>query len=173
MIKCGAMRDSAPGIRVCQPRRSFPIPPIVVAVVLAATGLGCEGVFGPPEDRTELLPGPPKEGVRFAETQPANAYLPLVRGIAQRTVFEVTSPEGIAVSIRELVIGPKQTTEPFKFASGMMIAVIAGSGELTIGERRVLLELGSGFTIPPGESVRIVNDNDQALTMRGYLIGGE
>jgi mannose-6-phosphate isomerase-like protein (cupin superfamily) len=122
----------------------------------------------------ELLAAP-TGAVESSAYRPSNAYRPVVPGMLARTVTHVEIG-GAAIEVRDILVGPGQTTERATLESTAVFTVLSGSGELRIYSRNgrltssATVRPGSKGAVPLGASFSVENSSDSQFDMRMRLI---
>lgn len=146
---------------------------LVVLVPLAASiGLaGCAELRDPYAGSHDLLAQPAGEQARFSVYEPEAPFEPLVRGLLDRTRFAAGG-----VELHDLLVGPRQTTDPATFPQAVLITVVGGQGRMEItgagGQRVESLEAGAAFMLQPGDRFTIVNRSDSQIDIDLTLFAG-
>jgi quercetin dioxygenase-like cupin family protein len=155
-----------------QPRRnSLAFRPFLVLMLLLTAASGCQ-----PEKALEgrgLLPDAPADQTASA-AEPAKAPFdqPLGEGAFARTVFQTTGPSNIAVTVRDVIVGP-QAEAPLAAAGPVVIDVNSGSGTASSGGKTLDLSLGNAVSFPAGVAIAVKNTGDTSLVLRLYMLEGK
>ena len=125
----------------------------------------------------EPLEAPPADAPH-SPYQPQKPYEQFVEGMLTRTVVRLTQ-DGLALEIRDLLIGPNQNTEVARLPGTAVITVLDGRGVLQIAEgdgqpkRTIDIEVGSTATIIPGQAFSVSNRTDRQIHIRVRLFAAQ
>jgi len=122
----------------------------------------------------EVLPAPTGQP-KPSGYRPENPYAPLVSGMLARRVTQA-EVRGTAIQIRDILVGPGQTTERATLESTAVYTVLNGSGQLRVYSARGQLVAarevrpGSKGAMPLGASFAVENSSGGQFDMRLRLI---
>ncbi len=117
-----------------------------------------------------LIPPPKPEEVKFSSFQPQNPYLQVVPGLLSRALFAADEADGMRVEVRDLLVGPNQTSASTILPGTATCEVRSGSGVLSLGEKRQQFHIGETFVIPDGQNFTIANESEIPIGIRVHLI---
>jgi mannose-6-phosphate isomerase-like protein (cupin superfamily) len=129
---------------------------------------GCEDDQSP--EKTPLLPEAGPNEKNFSPYQAQNPYAEITKGLLARTVFEAAGPPGTRVEIRDLLVGPGQSTESATMPGAAVFDVRSGSGTIVHGGQTQEFKTGTTFGISEGESFVIQNKAEIPVTIRVNLL---
>ena len=145
---------------------------VVSLIVFLLTGGGCQ-----PEKAVEgrgLLPeAPPDQTTSTAAPTKFPFDQPLGETAFVRTVFQTSGPSNIAVTVRDVIVGPHGKALLPAVAGPVVIDVSSGSGSALIGDKKLELSLQNPVSVPAGATVALANTTDLPLVLRLYLLEGK
>jgi hypothetical protein len=140
---------------------------LLLSLVMCCTLLSCER--DQTADKTSLLPGATPSDKNFSPYQPPNGYAEMTKGLLSRTVFESAGPPGTRIEIRDLFVGPGQSSESASLPGAAVFDVRSGSGSLVHGGQSQEVKTGTTIGISEGESFAIQNQADLPIIIRVNL----
>lgn len=145
--------------------------PVLLFLLLLIAASGCK-----PEKALEghgILPDAPADQTAFA-VEPAKAPFdqPLGEAAFARTVFQTTGPSNIAITVRDVIVGP-HAEAALAAAGPVVIDVNSGSGSATAGSKTLELNLGGAVSFPAGVAIALKNSGDISLVLRVYTLEGK
>jgi hypothetical protein len=102
-----------------------------------------------------------------------NPYQQLVPGLLTRTLFTASSGAGFRVEVRDLLVGPRQTTSPVSLPGAAVFEVRSGSGLVTLAGDSQEVQPGSSFALSEGGEFAIKNETAVPLIIRAHLFLAE
>lgn len=143
---------------------------LVTVRALAASLVLLGGCAGDPGGRA-LLTRPSEGSIRFSDYRPDRPFEPVAAGLLARTVFSEQTASGLRIEVRELLVGPKQTTARHVLPATALLDVRAAVGAtITRGDgKAAALAAGATLRIAEGEAIVIENHGDEPLVVTAYL----
>jgi hypothetical protein len=143
---------------------------LVAVRVLAASLVLVGGCAGDPGGRA-LLARPPEGSIRFSDYRPDRPFESVAAGLLARTVFSEQTSSGLRIEVRELLVGPRQTTARHLLSAAALLDVRSAAGAtITRGDgKAVALTAGTTLRIGEGEAIVIENRGDEPLVVTAYL----
>ncbi len=117
-----------------------------------------------------LIPAPKPEEVKFSSFQPQNPYLQLAPGLLSRTLFATDEADGMRVEVRDLLVGPNQTSASATLPGSATCEVRSGGGVLSMGDKHQQFHMGETFVIPDAQNFTIANESEIPIGIRVHLI---
>ena len=143
----------------------------ICAVLFLALSLllsGCETAHE--SEKTPLLPETGPDERNFSPVQFKNPYTELSKGLLTRTVFETDTPGALHIEVRDLLVGPGQTTVGTSLPGAAVFDVRLGSGNLVLDGKTRELQTGTTVAISEGQSFVIENREGNPIAIRVHLI---
>jgi hypothetical protein len=143
---------------------------LVAVRALAASLILLGGCEADPGGRA-LLARPAEASIRFSDYQPDRPFQPVAAGLLARTVFSEQIASGVRVEVRELLVGPKQTTARHVLPAAALLDVrTAVAATITRGDGKPsALAAGATLRIVEGEAIVIENHGEEPLVVTAYL----
>jgi len=129
---------------------------------------GCETTRE--SEKTPLLPDAAPDERSFSPTQAKNPYAELSKGLLTRTVFETDAPGGLRIEVRDLLVGPGQTTASVSLPGAAVFEVRLGSGKIVLDGTARNLQTGATIAVSEGQSFVIENLEENPIAIRVHLI---
>jgi hypothetical protein len=128
---------------------------------------GCEGDPG----GRALLARPAEASIRFSDYRPDRPFQQVAAGLLARTVLSEPIAAGVRVEVRELLVGPRQSTAPHVLPATALLDVRAALGAtITRGDGKPsALAAGATLRVLEGEAIVIENPGDEPLVVTAYL----
>jgi mannose-6-phosphate isomerase-like protein (cupin superfamily) len=121
-------------------------------------------------EKTPLLPEAGPNEQQLSPYQPQNPYTELGKGILTRTVFETDAGSGLRVEVRDLLVGPGQSSASVSLPGAAVFEVRLGSGTLAVGGASQELRTGSTLHVAEGQAFVINNKAETPIAIRVYLV---
>lgn len=117
-----------------------------------------------------LIPQPPEAELELHPQKPEMPFAQLAPGILARTRHTAEAAPRFRVEIRDLLVGPGQTTAELRLPAAAILEVRAGTGTIAIDGERAELKPGASFSVAEGQRFQIANGSDAQIAIRALLI---
>jgi len=121
-------------------------------------------------EKTPLLPEPGPDEHNFSPDQTKSPYVEVGKGLLTRTVFETDAPGDLHVEVRDLLVGPGQTTASVSLPGAAIFEVRLGSGTVVVNDTTRQIQTGATMAVSEGESFVIENKGENPIAIRVHLI---
>ncbi len=121
-------------------------------------------------EKTPLLPEAGPEERNFSPDQSKGPYVEAAKGLLTRTVFETDAPGDLHVEVRDLLVGPGQTTASLSLPGAAIFEVRLGSGTVVVNDKARQIQTGATMAVSEGESFVIENKGENPIAIRVHLI---
>jgi len=121
-------------------------------------------------EKTPLLPEAGPDERNFSPDQSKSAYVEAGKGLLTRTVFETDAPGDLHVEVRDLLVGPGQTTASVSLPGAAIFEVRLGSGTVVVNDKPRQIQTGATMAVSEGESFVIENKGENPIAIRVHLI---
>jgi len=142
---------------------------LILTLLTVMLQTACGGIYRTGADGTGLLPGPPPGEVKFSKYQPENPYTQVAKGLLTRTVYQAASGTGYRVEVRDLLVGPGQSSPEVSLPGAAVFEVRSGNAIVTSAGKPLEVRAGSAFALSEGASFAIENRADSQLSMRVHV----
>lgn len=138
----------------------------LLSVLLLSLGCGTS----PESEKTPLLPEAAPDDHNFSPDQPKSPYAEAAIGLLTRTVFETDAPGDVHIEIRDLLVGPGQTTASLSLPGAAIFEVRLGNGTVVVNDKSQEIRTGATMSVSQGESFVIENKGENPIAIRVHLI---
>ncbi len=121
-------------------------------------------------EKTPLLPEAGPDEHNFSPDQTKSPYVEVGKGLLTRTVFETDAPGDLHVEVRDLLVGPGQTTASVSLPGAAIFEVRLGSGTVVVNDTTRQIQTGATMAVSEGESFVIENKGENPIAIRVHLI---
>jgi len=121
-------------------------------------------------EKTPLLPEAGADERNFSPDQPKSPYVEAAKGLLTRTVFETDAPGDLHIEVRDLLVGPGQTTASVSLPGAAVFEVRLGSGTVIVNGKAREIQTGATMAVSEGESFVIENKGENPIAIRVHLI---
>jgi hypothetical protein len=121
-------------------------------------------------EKTPLLPEAGLDERNFSPDQSKSPYVEAGKGLLTRTVFETDALGDLHVEVRDLLVGPGQTTVSVSLPGATIFEVRLGSGTVFVNGKPRQIQTGSTMGVSEGESFVIENKGENPIAIRVHLI---
>jgi hypothetical protein len=143
----------------------------IPAVLFFFFFLSCSGCETRQEsEQTPPLPEAGPDERNFSSDQVKNPYAELSKGLLARTVFETDAPGDVHIEVRDLLVGPGQTTASVSLPGAAVFEVRLGSGKFVVDGKSREIQTGATLAVSEGESFVVENKGENPIAIRVHLI---
>jgi hypothetical protein len=121
-------------------------------------------------EKTPLLPEAGPDERNFSPDQPKTPYVEAAKGLLTRTVFETDAPGDTHIEVRDLLVGPGQTTASVSLPGAAILEVRLGGGTVVVHDKARQIQAGATMAVSEGESFVIENKGENPIAIRVHLI---
>jgi len=121
-------------------------------------------------EQTPLLPEARPDERNFSPDQVKNPYAEVSKGLLTRTVFETDAPGDVYIEVRDLLVGPGQTTASVSLPGAAVFEVRLGSGKVVVDGKTREIQTGATLAVSEGESFVVENKGENPIAIRVHLI---
>ena len=121
-------------------------------------------------EKTPLLPEAGPDERNFSPDQPKTPYMEAAKGLLTRTVFETDAPGDVHIEVRDLLVGPGQTTASVSLPGAAVFEVRLGSGTAIVSGKAREIQTGATMAVSEGEWFVIENKGENPIAIRAHLI---
>jgi len=144
----------------------FPATAFLLFCLLLSSGCGTSQK----PEKTPLLPEAGPEERNFSPDQSKSPYVEAGKGLLTRTVFETDAPGDLHVEVRDLLVGPGQTTASVTLPGAAIFEVRLGSGTIVVNDKARQIQTGATMAVSEGESFVIENKGENPIAIRVHFI---